>query len=101
MGYPSTALWWPALFPARPELPVATIPGLGTPDIRGQLGVGTYLTTEPSAEGKKVRVGKLEAAGKGTYQGCSGRAADQDQRGHQAGPAVRYTRGAGRRLRRV
>ena len=34
MGYPATALWWPALFPARPELPVATIPGLGTPDIR-------------------------------------------------------------------
>ena len=39
MGYPATAMWWPALFPARPEIPVATIPGLGTPDIRGQLGV--------------------------------------------------------------
>ena len=37
LGYPATALWWPALFPARPELPVATIPGLGTPDIRGNL----------------------------------------------------------------
>jgi predicted AlkP superfamily phosphohydrolase/phosphomutase len=68
MGYPSTALWWPALFPARPELPVATIPGLGTPDIRGQLGVGTYLTTEPG-EKKKVRVGKLEPGGKGIYTG--------------------------------
>ncbi len=50
MGYPATALWWPALFPARPEIPVATIPGLGTPDIRGQLGVGTYLTTEPQRD---------------------------------------------------
>jgi len=68
MGYPSTALWWPALFPARPELPVATIPGLGTPDIRGQLGVGTLLTTEPQAL-KKTRVGRLEAAGRGMYRG--------------------------------
>ncbi len=68
MGYPATALWWPALFPARPEIPVATIPGLGTPDIRGQLGVGTYLTTEP-AEKKKVKVLKLEPAGKGKFNG--------------------------------
>jgi predicted AlkP superfamily phosphohydrolase/phosphomutase len=68
MGYPATALWWPALFPARPELPVDTIPGLGTPDIRGQLGVGTYLTTEPQ-EKKKVRVIKLEPADKGNFNG--------------------------------
>ena len=66
-GYPSTALWWPALFPARPEFPVNTIPGLGTPDIRGQLGVGTYLTTEP-VEKKKVRVVKLESLGKGKFR---------------------------------
>ena len=69
MGYSSTALWWPALFPARPELPVGTIPGLGTPDIRGQLGVGTYLTTEPS-EKKKVQVIKLESAGRGKFNGA-------------------------------
>src|SRR5574340_1054363 len=68
MGYPSTALWWPALFPARPELGVGTIPGLGTPDIRGQLGVGTYLTTEPR-ELKKTRVAKLEKKGKLNYEG--------------------------------
>ena len=68
LGYPATALWWPALFPARPNIPVATIPGLGTPDIRGQLGVGTFLTTEPS-EKKKVRVIELEAAGKGKFNG--------------------------------
>ncbi len=68
MGYPATAMWWPALFPARPEIPVATIPGLGTPDIRGQLGVGTYLTTE-TVEKKKSRVGLLTAAGKGRFNG--------------------------------
>lgn len=68
MGYSATALWWPALFPARLELPVGTIPGLGTPDIRGQLGVGTYLTTEPS-EKKKVQVLKLEQAGRGKFNG--------------------------------
>jgi len=68
MGYPATALWWPALFPARPEIPVETIPGLGTPDIRGQLGVGTFLTTEPHAK-KKIRVLKLEQTGKGVFDG--------------------------------
>lgn len=67
MGYPATALWWPALFPARPELPVATIPGLGTPDIRGQLGVGTYVTTEPR-EMKKTKVIAFKAAGKGRFE---------------------------------
>jgi len=68
MGFPAAALWWPALFPARLDIPVATIPGLGTPDIRGQLGVGTYLTTEPSKK-NKVRVIKLEVAGKGRFNG--------------------------------
>jgi predicted AlkP superfamily phosphohydrolase/phosphomutase len=67
MGYPATALWWPALFPARPELPVATIPGLGTPDIRGQLGVGTFLTTEPR-EMKKTKVIALKSSGKGRFE---------------------------------
>ena len=69
MGFPSTALWWPALFPARPELPVGTIPGLGTPDIRGQLGVGTLMTSEPS-EKKKTQVLKLESAGRGKFSGA-------------------------------
>lgn len=66
MGYPATALWWPALFPARPEIPVTTMPGLGTPDIRGQLGVGTYLTTEPEKK-SKVNVIRLESTGKGRF----------------------------------
>ena len=67
LGYPATALWWPAMFPARPELPVMTLPGLGTPDIRGQLGVGTLFSAE-AEEKKKVRVVKLESAGKDRYQ---------------------------------
>jgi predicted AlkP superfamily phosphohydrolase/phosphomutase len=66
MGYPATALWWPAFFPARPEIPVATLPGLGTPDIRGQLGVGTYLSTEPEAK-KKAKVMRLEPAGRDRF----------------------------------
>lgn len=45
LGYPAKSFWWPATFPARYESPVQTIPGLGTPDLRGRLGVGTILTT--------------------------------------------------------
>jgi len=67
MGYPATALWWPAMFPARPELSVMTLPGLGTPDIRGQLGVGTLFSTEGEAK-KKVRVAKLESVGKNRFR---------------------------------
>jgi len=66
LGYPATALWWPAMFPARPALPVNTLPGLGTPDIRGQLGVGTLLTTEDEIL-EKTRVVKLAAAGKNRF----------------------------------
>ena len=67
MGYPATALWWPALFPARPNLPVNTLPGLGTPDIRGQLGVGTLLTTEDEHL-KKTSVVKLSSEGKNRFK---------------------------------
>ena len=66
MGYPATALWWPAMFPARPALPVNTLPGLGTPDIRGQLGVGTLLTSEEQSL-QKTTVMKLTAAGKDCF----------------------------------
>jgi predicted AlkP superfamily phosphohydrolase/phosphomutase len=66
MGYPATALWWPAMFPARPDLPVNTLPGLGTPDIRGQLGVGTLFSTEDE-EKKKTGVVKLASAGKDRF----------------------------------
>lgn len=67
MGYPATALWWPAMFPARPELPVMTLPGLGTPDIRGQLGVGTLFTSEDESK-KKTAVVKLLPVGKDKYK---------------------------------
>jgi len=66
LGYPATALWWPAMFPARPDLPVNTLPGLGTPDIRGQLGVGTLLTSEDETK-KKTTVVKLVSTGKDRY----------------------------------
>src|SRR5215216_4578723 len=67
MGYPATALWWPAMFPARPDLPVMTLPGLGTPDIRGQLGVGTLFSSEDESK-KKTAVAKLASAGRNRYQ---------------------------------
>ena len=66
LGYPSTALWWPAMFPARPAVPVNTLPGLGTPDIRGQLGVGTLFTTEDE-QLKKTTVVKLTGVGKDRF----------------------------------
>ena len=66
MGFPATALWWPAMFPARPALPVNTLPGLGTPDIRGQLGVGTLLTTEVEPL-KKTAVVTLSPNGKNRF----------------------------------
>lgn len=66
MGYPATALWWPAMFPARPAIPINTLPGLGTPDIRGQLGVGTLLTSEDEVL-KKTTVVKLIRAGKDCF----------------------------------
>lgn len=69
MGYPAIALWWPALFPARLELPISTIPGLGTPDVRGQLGVGSYATSDPSETKDKTRVLVLRESSKGKFVG--------------------------------
>ena len=70
-GYPATSLWWPATFPARLESPVRTIPGLGTPDIQGKLGVGTLFTTALKGP---MQVGKtpnepLRADGKDRFRG--------------------------------
>lgn len=67
MGYPATALWWPAMFPARPQLPVMTLPGLGAPDIRGQLGVGTFFSSEEEMK-EKTTVVKLIPLGKDQYK---------------------------------
>ncbi len=65
-GYPSTSLWWPATFPARPESPVRTLPGLGTPDIQGRLGVGAYYSTDPQSGERrgKTPVFSLHSNGK-------------------------------------
>lgn len=65
MGYPATSLWWPATFPARPESPVRTIPGLGTPDLLGKLGVGNFFTTAEMSTGeRKTPVTRLQPAGR-------------------------------------
>src|SRR6266540_2141922 len=69
MAYPAIALWWPALFPARLDLPISTIPGLGTPDVRGQLGVGTYATSDSNEKKDKTRVTLLKETSKGKYAG--------------------------------
>jgi predicted AlkP superfamily phosphohydrolase/phosphomutase len=70
-GFPATSLWWPATFPARPELPVRMLPGLGTPDIQGRWGVGTLLTSapEPEDDERKTAVVQLERHGNGRYTG--------------------------------
>jgi predicted AlkP superfamily phosphohydrolase/phosphomutase len=70
-GYPATSLWWPATFPARLESPVRTIPGLGTPDILGRLGVGCYFSTEllPEDSERKTPNILLTQKGRGRYTG--------------------------------
>ncbi len=70
-GYPASVLWWPATFPARLELPVQTIPGLGTPDIQGRLGVGAVYSPDRSLADPKLKtpVELLEGRGKGRYSG--------------------------------
>lgn len=69
-GYAATSLWWPATFPARPDLPVRTIPGLGTPDILGKLGVGTLLSSDGVRleQLRKVQGLRLNPNGKDSYR---------------------------------
>ena len=69
MGYPSTSLWWPATFPARPGSPVRTIPGLGAPDLLGRLGVGVLFSDNPDLHDPhwKTPLQVLHAAGKGRF----------------------------------
>jgi predicted AlkP superfamily phosphohydrolase/phosphomutase len=70
-GYPATCLWWPATFPARLASPVRTLPGLGTPDILGRLGVGTFCSPDTMLldENYKSNIAHLEQNGKGRYRG--------------------------------
>jgi predicted AlkP superfamily phosphohydrolase/phosphomutase len=71
LGYPATTLWWPATFPARPGSLVQTIPGLGTPDIMGRLGVGTLYTTGPGLDigDQKTSIKALKSAGPRRFTG--------------------------------
>jgi len=66
MGFPATVLFWPAMFPARLRSPVRTLPGLGTPDLLGRLGVGVYFTTKSRSgeNGRKTPVVQLQKSGK-------------------------------------
>lgn len=70
-GYPATALWWPAMFPARPESPVKMLPGLGTPDIFGRLGIGQLYTSDLSLPERigKTPVAKLSRRTQTRYSG--------------------------------
>lgn len=70
-GYPATSMWWPATFPAKQASPVQTIPGLGTPDILGRLGVGTYFSVEelPADPERKTAVRPLTKKGASKYIG--------------------------------
>jgi len=70
-GFPSTALWWPATFPAHLDSPYRNIPGLGTPDIQGRLGVGAAYSLDPALKDEKLKtpVESLKRLGKDRYAG--------------------------------
>jgi len=70
-GYQATSLWWPATFPARLQSPVRTIPGLGAPDIFGQLGVGVSYSMEAltNEDKLKTRSSRLKRHRAGVYHG--------------------------------
>jgi len=70
-GFPAMSLWWPATFPAQLGSPVKTIPGLGTPDIFGQLGVGISYSVESAGEEGKTKTRKVSLVpqGSGIYKG--------------------------------
>lgn len=70
-GYPASMMWWPAMFPARLGSPLNSLPGLGTPDIHGKLGVGVFFTTEAGFEDEvlKTPVERLNQSGKDRFTG--------------------------------
>jgi len=70
-GYPAISLWWPATFPARLASPVQSIPGLGTPDILGRLGVGTYFCMEKWGDtaAVKTQIRQLSQVNISKYKG--------------------------------
>ena len=68
-GFPATSLFWPATFPARPDSLVKSVPGLGTPDILGRLGVGAFYSTEEGVEqgSRKTPIEILQPEGKNRF----------------------------------
>ncbi len=52
MGYPATALWWPAVFPARPEIPVGNDPRPGHARYPRPVG-RRHLSDHPAARDEK------------------------------------------------
>jgi predicted AlkP superfamily phosphohydrolase/phosphomutase len=84
-GFPATVLWWPAMFPARLESPVHALPGLGTPDIQGRLGVGTLLSTDAewSDEEHKTAFVPLKRQGQDRYVGRLSGPARKGRKGTQ------------------
>ncbi|MGB1251183.1 MAG: alkaline phosphatase family protein [Candidatus Promineifilaceae bacterium] len=68
-GYPSTALFWPAQFPARLDSLVNALPGLGTPDLQGRWGVGTLYSAEANPNPKgKIPVERLNSRSRNVYE---------------------------------
>jgi predicted AlkP superfamily phosphohydrolase/phosphomutase len=61
-GYPATSLWWPGTFPAKRGSPVRTLPGLGTPDLLGRMGVGCLYTADPRAPEKMGNITRRSLA---------------------------------------
>lgn len=62
-GIPSIILKWPLTFPAAP-IKGALLTGLGTPDVRGTLGIYSFFTTRELADGiKKGIIRKVEITG--------------------------------------
>jgi predicted AlkP superfamily phosphohydrolase/phosphomutase len=88
-GYPATALWWPATFPYQSRSLVRTVPGLGAPDIRGRLGVGTAFSVDVgSGDGaRKTSVERLERIGRDRYTGLLKGPALRKRQGVQAATA--------------
>ena len=67
-GYPSTALFWPALFPAQLDSLVNSLPGLGTPDLLGRWGVGTLFSAETHTTSTgKIPIEHLKEQRKGVF----------------------------------
>ena len=87
-GFPATSLWWPATFPARLDLTVNSIPGLGTPDIHGKLGAGTFYTSEIDFEQESWKSGieHFQSIGKDRFSSfIKGPETSKKGKGTQAG----------------